>query len=216
MRVWTRISVYIGILLLFVCITACGKTDEVQMEDDATAESQAEEIPTQTEDSDAELPEKDEAQDEIVMDMDNNEQIEEESGESEDMTQPQQKYTYRGDAVLSEDDIESTIKYFLQISNSSLFYRLEKLPLTETFFYECIEHPENFPYVDIEDIEKMKQFDLVFWGIREDGKCVGLCKFQKSNSVYNTQSSFYYIVMDLEDGQIDSMEVTLVKENATY
>lgn len=83
MRVWTRINVYMGILLLFVCITACGKTDSTQLENDATAEVQndttaeslAEEIPAQTE-------------------------------ESEDITQPQQKYIYRGDAVLSEDNIE--------------------------------------------------------------------------------------------------------------
>lgn len=177
MKVWTRISAYIGILLLFVCITACGKTDEVQLENDATAESQAEE-----------------------------------SEESEDMAQTQQKYTYRGDAVLTEDNIKETMKAFLQISDRDFLARLETLPLTEKFFNECIEHPENFPYVDRDDIEKMKQFDLVFWGIREDGKCVCLCEIKKSNSVYNSQSCFYYIVMDLEDEQIDSMEITLVKK----
>lgn len=210
MRVWNRASVFIGILVFLVCIAACGKTGDVQLENDATVESQAEEIPAQTEERDVELPEEDEAQDEMAIDS--NGQSAEEREESEDMAQTQQKYTYRGDAVLTEDNIKETIKSFLQIRDSVFFARLETLPLTEKFFNDCIEHPENFPYVYEDNFRQMREFKLVFWGIREDGKCVCFCEFSNRNSVFNPKSSYYYIVMDLEDEQIDSMEVTLVKK----
>ena len=215
MRVRNKASVFIGILVLFVCIAACGKTDGVQLRNDATAESQAEEILTHTEESGVELPEKDEAQDDMTMD--NNGQIAEEREESEDMAQTQQNYTYRGDAVLTEDNIKETMKSFLQISDRASFARLETLPLTEKFFNECIEHPENFPYVDLYVWGlQMREFKLVFWGIREDGKCVCLCELCTSFSQPGAKSKCYYVEMDLKDEQIDSMEVTLVKPDSPH
>ena len=198
MRVWTKISIYMGILLLFVCITACGKTDSTQLENDATAESQNDATAESQNDTTAE-PQA--------------EEIPVQTEESEDITQPQQKYTYRGDAVLTEDNINTTMKSFLQISDSAFLAGLETLPLTEKFFNECIEHPENFPYVDEDDLRQTKEFKLVFWGIREDGKCVCFCEFRGKNAM-NPKTSCYYIVMDLENEQIDSMEVTLVKKNS--
>lgn len=188
MRVWNRAKKYIGILLFLVCITACSKTDNTQSKNNVIEETQ----------------------DEITDNS--SKQVAEEREGSEDMMLAQQKYIYRGDAVLTKDNIEKTMKAFFQINDSCFFSKLETLPLTEKFFYECIENPENFPYVNEDDIEKMKQFELVFWGIREDGKCVCFCEFNRFSSAYRPEGSCYYVVMDLENEQIDSMEVTLVKK----
>lgn len=207
MRASNRAKVCIEILMLSACMAACGKADSAKPGSDAVAESR-EKAENQTE---IEIQEKAEIQAETETIANSSEQ-EAEGEESGEMTQAEQKYTYRGDAVLSKDTIEKTMKTFLRIEDETSLYRLEKLPLTEEFFYECIEHVENFPYVESDDIQKMKNFILLFWGIREDGKCVCLCEFGRSGPEIYPEGSFYYVVMDLENDQIASMEVTLVEK----
>ncbi len=207
MKMWNRAGVFAGILLLVTCLSSCGKTNNVQLENDRAMELQEEEISAQTEANDIELPEKDKVQNEMVMDN---------NGQIEDMEQTQQNYTYRGDTVLTEDNIKKTVKSFLQIENGVLLARLETLPLTERFFNECIEHLEKFPYVCEEDLDQVREFELKFWGIREDGKCVCLCEFCTSFSQPGAKSRCYYVEMGLENDQIDSMEVTLVKSDSPH
>lgn len=219
-KAWNRAGITIGILLLFVYLTACGKTDGMQPGNDAAAEAQDEntetpEEPAQAEENGAELPERG-LLGYAEMEAEVSEQTAEEREESGDMAQTQRNYTYQGDTVLTEDNIKQTMKSFLQIEDSVSFYRLESLPLTEKFFNECIEHPENFPYVYEEDLRQMREFRMNFWGIREDGKCVCLCEFCTNFSLPNCKSRCYYVVMDLEDEQIDSMEVMLVKPDSPH
>lgn len=214
-KAWNRAGICTGILLLFVYLTACGKTDGMQPGNDAATEAQEEEIPAQTEESGVELPERGLLRN-AEMEAEVSEQTAEEREESEDMERTQRNYTYRGDTVLTEDNIKKTMESFLQIEDSVSFYRLEELPLTEKFFNECIGHPENFPYIYEEDLRQMREFRMNFWGIREDGKCVCLCEFCTNFSLPNCKSRCYYVVMDLEDEQIDSMEVTLVKPDSPH
>lgn len=184
-------------LLLLLCLTACNGNSPEQKtaENETTAEQETEESRI--------MMEQDETENEKETEPVNGEG--EEREESTGMTEREQEYTYRGDAVLTKENFETTMKSLLYTQRKS---RLEELPLTEEFFNECME---GFPY--IAGVDYVNEFGVEFWGIREDGRWVCLCEFDKGHEWdRKSKCDYYYIVMDVENNQIASMEVTLVKK----
>lgn len=206
--------IMITALLLLLCLTACNGNSPGQetAENETTVEQETAENETTVEQETEEsgtAPEQDETETE------NETGNETEAGpvngegaerkESAGMTEREQKYSYRGDAVLTKENFEETMQSLLYFQRKS---RLEELPLTEEFFHECME---AFPY--IAGVEEVNEFEVEFWGIREDGRWVCLCEFDKGHEWdRKSKCDYYYIVMDVENNQIASMEVTLVEK----
>lgn len=186
-------------LLLLLCLTACNGNSPEQK----TAENETT-VVQETEESRI-MMEQDETENENEKETEPVNGEGEEREESTGMTEREQEYTYRGDAVLTKENFETTMKSLLYTQRKS---RLEELPLTEEFFNECME---GFPY--IAGVDYVNEFGVEFWGIREDGRWVCLCEFDKGHEWdRKSKCDYYYIVMDVENNQIASMEVTLVKK----
>ena len=186
-------------LLLLLCLTACNGNSPEQK----TAENETT-VVQETEESRI-MMEQDETENENEKETETVNGEGEEREESTGMTEREQEYTYRGDAVLTKENFETTMKSLLYTQRKS---RLEELPLTEEFFNECME---GFPY--IAGVDYVNEFGVEFWGIREDGRWVCLCEFDKGHEWdRKSKCDYYYIVMDVENNQIASMEVTLVKK----
>lgn len=68
--------------------------------------------------------------------------------EGDDITEKEEKpvFTYQGDVFLTEDSVAQVLKDFLSIANEEDLKKLEELPLTESFFNQCVE---DFPYIDV-------------------------------------------------------------------
>ncbi len=131
--------------------------------------------------------------------------------ESENMEEGLKNYTYRGDTVLTKDNFRETMETYLYIRNSSDLYKLEDLPLTENFFNKSIE---KFPYIK-SDLSKMDEFKVTFWGVGEKpNEMICVCEFiqEKLLFEYSEKRDCYYIVLQIENDQIDSMEITLVEQ----
>ena len=186
-------------LFLLLCLTACNDSSPEQeiAENETTAVQETEESRI--------MMEQDETENENEKETEPVNGEGEEREESTGMTEREQEYTYRGDAVLTKENFETTMKSLLYTQRKS---RLEELPLTEEFFNECME---GFPY--IAGVDYVNEFGVEFWGIREDGRWVCLCEFDKGHEWdRKSKCDYYYIVMDVENNQIASMEVTLVKK----
>lgn len=186
-------------LLLLLCLTACNGNSPEQK----TAENETT-VVQETEESRI-MMEQDETENENEKETEPVNGEGEEREESTGMTEREQEYTYRGDAVLTKENFETTMKSLLYTQRKS---RLEELPLTEEFFNECME---GFPY--IAGVDYVNEFGVEFWGIREDGRWVCLCEFDKGHEWdRKSKCDYYYIVMDVENNQIASMEITLVEK----
>ena len=109
---------------------------------------------------------------------------------------------------MTKENFRETIETYLCIRSSAGLYKLEDLPLTEDFFKESIEH---FPYIK-SDLSKMKEFYVTFWGVGEDNTMVCLCEIRYTTLMYPYSQDCYYIVMGIENDQINSMEITLVEK----
>ncbi len=119
---------------------------------------------------------------------------------------------YRGGVYLSREhiatDIANAVGTVLSIKDKSEAEKLQDLPLTEKFFYEC---QENFPYIN--NIERMNKFELYdYYGISEDGRMICICALSPSDkvSIEREEYGVYYVEMELVDDQIDSMNIKLV------
>lgn len=186
-------------LFLLLWLTACNGNSPEQKtaENETTVEQETEESRI--------MVEQDETENENEKETEPVNGEGEEREESTGMTEREQEYIYRGDAVLTKENFETTMKSLLYTQRKS---RLEELPLTEEFFNECME---GFPY--IAGVDYVNEFGVEFWGIREDGRWVCLCEFDKGHEWdRKSKCDYYYIVMDVENNQIASMEVTLVKK----
>ena len=186
-------------LFLLLCLTACNDSSPEQeiAENETTAEQETEESRI--------MMEQDETENEKETEPVNGEG--EEREESTGMTEREQEYTYRGDAVLTKENFETTMKSLLYTQRKS---SLEELPLTEEFFNECME---KFPYIEGVRMGLINEFEVEFWGIREDGRWVCLCEFDRGHEWdRKSKCDYYYIVMDVENDQIASMEITLVEK----
>ena len=150
-----RKTVCIILFLILCSVTACGKRSLEPEE--VLPEDQQENIIIAGE-----------AEQEIIEDSDEENvnadagKEEEEQEEDEEMEETLPTYTYRGDAVLTQENFRKTMKTFLCIKSSREFYKLEELPLTEKFFNECLE---DFPFIN--DLDDMKEFYIAFWGVGE-------------------------------------------------
>ncbi len=136
-----------------------------------------------------------------------------ETVQQEDITEKEEKIelTYKGDALLVEDDVAQVLKDFLSIADEEDLKKLEELPLTENFFNQCAE---DFPY--IEDVEEYKEINIEFWSIDEEGKCVSLVVFsKKKNPEYVTvcrdPDHVYCIEMDIVGDQIDAVRMEVMR-----
>ncbi len=122
-----------------------------------------------------------------------------------------QRVTYKEKPQLSPDNLEEVMETFLTIGSEKELLRLGKLPLTGRFLNQCID---SFTY--LENIKYMSQFRVRFWGIGEDGKLICQCIVAPGTERIliagspSQEHSVYLIEMQLEDGQIDDMEITLM------
>ena len=201
-----KLIIIIALLLLFF-LTACNDSSPEQetAEEKLTVEQETEESRI--------MPEQDKTENETENKTENEMDAapvdEEEAGGkgSAGMTEREQEYTYRGDAVLTKENFETTMKSLLYTQRKS---SLEELPLTEEFFNECME---KFPYIEGVRMGLINEFEVEFWGIREDGRWVCLCEFDRGHEWdRKSKCDYYYIVMDVENDQIASMEITLVEK----
>ena len=136
-----------------------------------------------------------------------------ETVQQEDITEKEEKIelTYKGDALLVEDDVAQVLKDFLSIADEEDLKKLEELPLTEKFFNQCAE---DFPY--IEDVEEYKEINIEFWSIDEEGKCVSLVVFSKKKNpeyvtVCRNPDHVYCIEMDIVGDQIDAVRMEVMR-----
>lgn len=194
-------------LLLLLCLTACNGNSPEQKtaENETTVVQETEESRIMMEQDETE----NENENKTENEMDAEPVDEEEAGGkgSAGMTEREQEYTYRGDAVLTKENFETTMKSLLYTQRKS---SLEELPLTEEFFNECME---KFPYIEGVRMGLINEFEVEFWGIREDGRWVCLCEFDRGHEWdRKSKCDYYYIVMDVENDQIASMEITLVEK----
>ena len=125
---------------------------------------------------------------------------------------------YIGDEILTEENFEQVIKKIFTLSKEELqdsLITLSELPLTEAFYSECAQNSVKnetpifdwtYPY------EKMK---LEFWGVREDGKCICICGFYKADYILDENADFYYIVMEMYQGRIASIQTILLENYRT-
>ncbi len=122
-----------------------------------------------------------------------------------------QRVTYKEKPQLCPDNLEEVMETFLTIGSEKELLRLGKLPLTGRFLNQCID---SFTY--LENIKYMSQFRVRFWGIGEDGKLICQCIVAPGTERIliagspSQEHSVYLIEMQLEDGQIDDMEITLM------
>ena len=132
--------------------------------------------------------------------------------EKEEKKEKRRTFTYEGaDVVLTDENFEKTMKRLLWIETETAFYQLEDLPLTEEFFNECIQ---NYPF--LESIEEVREFKVRFWGMKADSNMVCLCEFNKGDNYimgHGEESDYYYVELEMLDGQISGMIVTLVEKN---
>ncbi len=193
-----KLIIIIALLLLPFSTACSGNSPEQETaEEKLTVEQETEENRI--------MPEQDKTENE----MDAEPVDEEEAGEkgSAGMTEREQEYTYRGDAVLTKENFETTMKSLLYTQRKS---SLEELPLTEEFFNECME---KFPYIEGVRMGLINEFEVEFWGVREDGRWMCLCEFDRGHEWdRKSKCDYYYIVMDVENDQIASMEITLVEK----
>ena len=122
-----------------------------------------------------------------------------------------QRMIYKEKPKLTPDNLEEVMETFLTIGSEKELLRLGKLPLTGRFLNQCID---SFTY--LENIKYMSQFRVRFWGIGEDGKLICQCIVAPGTERIliagspSQEHSVYLIEMQLEDGQIDDMEITLM------
>lgn len=133
--------------------------------------------------------------------------------EGDDITEKEEKpvFTYQGDVFLTEDSVAQVLKDFLSIANEEDLKKLEELPLTESFFNQCVE---DFPY--IENVEEYKEINIEFWSIDENGKCVSLVVFSRKKnpeyvSVSRNPDHVYCIEMDIVGDQIDAVRMEFMR-----
>lgn len=136
-----------------------------------------------------------------------------ETVQQEDITEKEEKteLTYKGDALLVEDNVEQVLKDFLSIADEEDLKKLEELPLTENFFNQCAE---DFPY--IEDVEEYQEINIEFWSIDEEGKCVSLVVLSKTKNpeyvtVCRNPDHVYCIEMDIVGDQIDAVKMEFMR-----
>lgn len=197
-----------ALILLLCSMTACGKKSP-EPEEVLTAEQQEDNIPV------GDVTEQ-EASEEI-NEQDAAAAVSEEEAakeESENMEETLKSYTYRGDTVLTKDNFRETIETYLFIRSPLGLRKLEDLPLTESFFDESIM---NFPYIktirtDL-DLNKVEDFHILFWGVGEKpNEMVCMCEFSWFKYPGHNKRDCYYIVLEIENDQINSMERTLVEQ----
>lgn len=125
---------------------------------------------------------------------------------------------YIGDEILTEENFEQVIKKIFTLSKEGLqdsLITLSELPLTEAFYSECAQSSvkNETPIFDwTYSYEKMK---LEFWGVREDGKCICICGFYKTDYILDENADFYYIVMEIHQDRISSIETTWLENYRT-
>lgn len=118
--------------------------------------------------------------------------------------QPEEEY--KGGIYLSEENMRDVITAFMNIDSEEELPQLAELPLTENFYYKCLD---KFPYLINHD--KADKFKVMFWGMTEENKCVSYCVFYYGEIWEDQELESYYLTMDIKDRQIDDMEIISVQ-----
>ena len=127
-----------------------------------------------------------------------------ESSEEESMeTETSIAVSYKGDVYLTEDTMTEVLETFFSIKKEDGLEVLETLPLTETFFNECVS---DFPYLE----EEMYFKEVSFWAMNEENKCICLIKGY-DGKVINATNYSYAIEMNIVNNQIDSVEIERIQ-----
>lgn len=122
---------------------------------------------------------------------------------------------YVGNEILTEDNFEKVIKKIFTLSKEELqdsLITLSELPLTEEFYNECAQNSMKNETPIFNWTYPYEKIELEFWGVREDGKCICICGFYKTDYVLDENADFYYIVMEMQQDRISSIE-TIWLEN---
>lgn len=184
--------------VIVFCLSGCGKENEKVMEVQNRKTELQEEIASD------ETVEKTETEPEI-------QEVQENSQEEQIEQKEQSSLVYRGDTVLTEDNIVQVLETFLSISNEDELTKLEELPLTEEFFDQCVE---KFPYV--EEAGEYADINIEFWSIDGEGKCVclvGLCKAKNpsGNPILAKPDHVYCLEMQIVEDKIDTMTLEFMR-----
>lgn len=97
----------------------------------------------------------------------------------------------------------------LPSKNEMQLFKLSELPFTERFFNQCID---KFPYVV--NTEGMKRFWFKIYGLGDDNKIIclyTLSPYTDDMSKLDDEHYVYSIEMQIQDGQINSMDMTLLR-----
>ncbi len=185
----------IAFFLIILCfdLFGCAKKDVVEKED-KSEEVKAQEM-KQVEDE------------RVVLEPEMQKEVEENNVNQEEVISP----VYRGNTILTEDNIVEVLKTILSIADEKELIKLESLPLTENFFKECVE---DFPYV--EEIKEYKEINIEFWSIDGEGKCICLVDFCKeenpeNNPILCKPDCVYFIEMKVIDDKIDGMKMEIIR-----
>lgn len=118
---------------------------------------------------------------------------------------------YKGESKLCKETMKDVLAEFFSIREEKDLHKLADLPLTEEFFEECLE---DFPYGE-ESAEEISEIWVHTGGRALDGTCMGVVNVRTDKEKrLHSQSHIksYYIVMELKDDRIDSVEIKLVGE----
>lgn len=118
----------------------------------------------------------------------------------------QPEVEYKGGTYLSEENIRDVITAFMNIDSKEELPELAELPLTESFYYKCLD---KFPYLTNHD--KANGFEIDFWGMTEENRCVSYCVFYYGERWENKELDSYYLTIDIKDRQIDDIELLSVQ-----
>lgn len=124
----------------------------------------------------------------------------------EEWTEQQPEVEYKGGTYLSEENIRDVITAFMNIDSEEELPELAELPLTESFYYKCLD---DFPYLTNHD--KTDEFKVLFWGMTEENKCVSYCVFYYGEIWQDQELDTYYLTMDIKDRQINDIEILWVR-----
>lgn len=115
-------------------------------------------------------------------------------------------------AVLDSGNITQVMRTLLMTKNEKDKGKLSGLPLTERFYQQCMD-------VDscIKDIKDMRGFWIDYYGVGDDGRVICQCILSPLGNIdqYGNEQNWrltgdyyvYHVEMQLEDGQIDSMDL---------
>lgn len=114
--------------------------------------------------------------------------------------------------TLNPENITQVMKTLLMTRDEKDKEKLSELPLTERFYQQCMDAEPC-----IKDIVDMRGFWINYYGVGDDDKVICQCIISSRGNInqYGNRQNWrltgdyyvYHVEMQLEDGQIDSMDI---------